>query len=487
MKTKLTTIKIFGTLLLIGVTSSISLAQQTRTVGDFTGVKVGDAFKVLISQSDANTVKVDAPDNVQAQIKTEVKDGILAVIAEGNVKTEKPVAISIGVKSLTSLDITGSGDVKSENQLNADKLSIKSNGAGDVHLEVKATEIKVMVSGAGDVVLKGTAKALDADVSGAGDLKASNLEVDKAKVKASGAGDAKINVKQSIDADVSGAGSIIYKGNPTERNVNITGAGSVRESKSGNGDETASDTTKFKLGKKKYMIIGDGDEANNGMSKRDSIRSYNGDFKNWAGWEYGVNGYLNFENSIKTAPGATFLELNYSKSYKFGVNLFEKDLHIYKNYVNLVMGIGFDFNHYAFKNNYSMKYDTTGYIVGHKDTMSYKKNNLNLSYLKVPLMLEFNTSTKPKNNFHIAVGVEMEYLIHSVTKQKFDVDDYHFKIKRRDNYNLDPFKFAVVARVGFHRVSVFAEYALNRLFQEDKGPQEYPFAIGVSLAFNNRI
>ena len=286
MKTKITRIKFFSTLLLISVSSGIGLAQQTRTVGDFTGIKAGDAFKVLISQSDVNSVKIDAPDNVQAQIKTYVVGGVLIITADGNIKTDKPVKISIGVKSLASLDVTGSGEVKSENQLTADKISIKSNGAGDVQLELKANEITAMVSGAGDVSLKGTAKLLQADVSGAGDLKATNLEVDKAKVKASGAGDVKINVKQSIDADLSGAGSIIYKGNPTERNVNIAGAGSVRESKSGNGDETVGDTTKFRLGKKKYMIIGDGDEASNGMSKKDSTISSNRDFKNWAGYEY---------------------------------------------------------------------------------------------------------------------------------------------------------------------------------------------------------
>ena len=41
----------------------------------------------------------------------------------------------------------------------------------------------------------------------------------------------------------------------SENASGISGAGSIRESKSGTGDETASDTTKFKLGKKKYMII----------------------------------------------------------------------------------------------------------------------------------------------------------------------------------------------------------------------------------------
>ena len=49
-------------------------------------------------------------------------------------------------------------------------------------------------------------------VSGAGDLKAADFEVDKVTANVSGAGDAKVNVKQSITANVSGAGSVIYTG-----------------------------------------------------------------------------------------------------------------------------------------------------------------------------------------------------------------------------------------------------------------------------------
>ena len=228
--------KIFGLAVITSFSLFSAKAQQIRPVGDFTGIKAGDAFNINISQSDANTLKVDADENSQAQIKTEVKDGILIITVDGNIKSKEPITINIGVKSLTSMDISGAADVKSENQLTCDKLTLISNGAGDVHLDLKANEIKTDISGAGDVSLKGTTQLLDATVSGAGDLKASNLEATKIKAKVSGAGDAKVYAIQGLDADVSGAGSIIYRGNPIERNVAISGAGSVRESKSGNGD-----------------------------------------------------------------------------------------------------------------------------------------------------------------------------------------------------------------------------------------------------------
>jgi hypothetical protein len=482
MKSIASKIKIGGIVMLTSISMLSIKAQDVRSVGDFNGIKIGDAFNVSITQSESNTLKVNAPADVLPQIKTVVTDGILTITSEGKIKTEKPVEIIIGVKALNSLDVSGSADVKTENQLVCDKLTIESNGAGDVKMDVKANAIKTKISGAGDVNLTGSSKMLEAIVDGAGDLKASNLETEKTIAKVSGAGDAKINVTQSLDADVSGAGSIIYKGNPAERNVNITGAGSIRESKSGTGNETASgDTTKFRLGKKKYMIIGEGDNhENNVASKKDSLNDYNEEFKHWTGFEIGVNGLLDYKNSLDVTKEATFLELNYAKSYQFGLNLMETDYHIYKNFVNLNIGFGFDFNHYAFNNKVTLNPDTT-FLSASTDTKKYKKNTLNVSYIKAPILLEFNTSKNSKKNLHIAAGVQFNYRIHSVAKQIFEVDDKHFRTKEKDDFNLEPFEYIAVARIGYNNVTLFANYGLTRLFKKDQGPQVYPFTVGLTI------
>ncbi len=467
-------IKTIGLALVTGLSSLNTEAQQIRTIGDFNGIKIGDAYTLIISQSDANTVSIGADEKEQAQIKTEVKDGILTISNEG--KGDVSATVNVGVKSLSRLEVTGTADVKSKNQLVCDKIIIESNGIGDIQLNIKANEIKTNVSGTGDVTLTGASPLLDAKVSGAGYLKATDLETDKTIVKVSGVGDAKVNAKQSIDADVSGVGSIIYKGNPTERNINISGVGSVRESKSGTGDETANDTTRFQLGKRKYMIIGDGEF---GKDKEDSEKPKK--FKHWTGYEIGVNGLLDYKNSLNVPGGSDFIELNYAKSIQFGLNLLEKDFHIYHNHVNVVTGFGFDFNHYALKNNVTLN-GNTDVLTASNDSVKYTKNTLNVSYIKAPLMIEFNTSDNPKNNFHIAVGAEFAYRIHSVAKQKYEQNDQHFKNKQRDDFNLEPFRYSATARVGYNNVTVFANYGLNRLFEKSKGPQVYPFSLGVNIA-----
>jgi hypothetical protein len=483
MYTKTLKTKIIGLMLISGLSAINAKAQQARTTEDFTGIKAGDSFNIVLTQSETNSVKVDAPENLQAQIKTEVKDGILNISADGNIKSDKDITIMIGVKSLSSLDISGAAELKSENQLICDKISLESSGAGEVHLDLKANEIKTHISGAGDVTLKGSAQNLDANVSGAGSLKASNLEADKVKVKSTGAGSAKVYAKQSLDADVSGAGDIIYKGNPTDRNVNINGAGSVRESKSGTGEETAGDTTKIKLGNKKYMIIGDGDDDNEteAHNHKDSLHDYNDGFKHWNGMELGVNGFMDYKNSIDLPASGKFLELDYAKSYQFAINLFEKDFHIYKNYLNLVTGAGFNFNHYSFDRHITLIPDSS-YLWATTDSVKFTKNMLNVSYVRAPLMLEFNSSKNSKKNFHIAAGVNFSYRIHSVTKQRYTANDKHYKLKQRDDFNLEPFNMDAVARIGYNNITVYASYGLGRLFKKDQGPQVYPVALGICWA-----
>lgn len=482
MKTENIKIKIVALVLLAGFATLNTKAQQKRQVGDFSGIKAGDTFNIIISQSDSNTVKVNADEKAQTQIKTEVKEGILSIIGNDNIKSEIPVIINIGIKSLNSLDVTGAADVKTNNQLTCENLTIESSGTGKIQLDIKASEVKTKISGSGNVTLVGIAQVIDVNMSGKADLMASNLEVGKAKVKVSGAGDAKVNVKQNLDADVSGAGSVIYKGNPSERNINITGTGSVRESKSGNGEETARDTTKLKFGKKKYVIIGDGKDDDTVISKKDSLSNYDEGFKHWTGFELGVNGLLDYKNNTDVPVGADFLELNYSKSIQLGLNLIEKNFHIYKNYINLTTGFGFDFNHYALKNNVTLNADAE-YLDASNDLVKYNKNTLNVSYIKAPLMLEINTSKNSAHNFHISAGAEFEYRIHSVLKQKYDLNDKHYKIKQRDDFNLAPFLYIATVRIGYNNVTLFANYGLNRLFKKDKGPQVYPFTAGLNFNF----
>lgn len=453
-------------------------AQEARKVDDFTGIRAGDALKIIISQSDVASVKIDAPAELQSYIKTEVKDSVLSISTDGNMKDDQDITVFITVKSLNSLENSGIADIKSENKLICENLTLVSQGVGNINIDIEAKEVKAKVAGAGNIILKGNTQLLDVRISGAGNLKASDLEANKVIADVSGAGDAKVNVIQSLTATVSGAGSIIYKGSPIDRNVDISGAGSVRESRSGNGEETARDTTKIKWRNKKYIIIDDGDKKDEEAS---SDNRSNRDFKYWRGIDIGVNGFLNHKAGLNVPDNATYLELDYGRSIQFGVNIFQRNFHICRNLLNLYTGLGFDFNHYALDRDVTLKPGAPRLTAIVDSTINFKKNNLNVTYLKAPLMFELNTSKNPHKNLHIAVGGELLYRIFAVTKQTYEKDDKRFKIKQRDAFHLEPFIYNAVARIGYNNISVFATYGFTRLFRKDQAPQVYPFAAGITV------
>lgn len=453
-------------------------AQQTRFLENFTSINAGDDLSITITQGDTNSLTVNAPDNILPQIQTTVKNDLLRISTEGNIKNQKDISITITVKKLASIISGGAANIKSSNELICDKLTVETNGSGNINLLTKATEINATTNGSGNIILKGSAQELTATSSGSGNINVTNLEAKKVTAKTSGSGNIKVFVLESLTATISGSGDIIYKGNPIDRNVNISGAGTVRESKSGTGEETANDTTKIRLGNKKYMIIGEGDEED--KKNNDNSPEHAQKFKHWNGIEVGINGYLNVQNSLNVVPD--YLELNYAKSLQFGLNIIEKDFHIYKNYFNVITGLGFDFNHYAFENNITLKANASYLTADNDTTINYKKNTLNVSYLKAPLLLEINTSKSSKGNLHIAAGMEFAYRLRSVTKQKYDQNGKNKKVKAKDDYNLEPFRFSAVARVGYNNVTVFANYGLNRLFKQKQGPEVYPFTVGVTFS-----
>jgi hypothetical protein len=466
----------------ISLLLSISLAAQVksnRPVGDFSGIKTGGNASVKISQGETNTVSLEGESQEELDgVKTEVVNGVLVISASGKGNTSD-VKINITVKSLKSLEVSDAGDVRSKTPLKTEELTIKCSGAGDVHLEVEAKKITTELSGAGNVVLSGSVDVLEANVSGAGDLKASKLVATKAVITSSGAGDARVNVKQSLHATVSGAGDVVYMEEPAEKSIELSGAGSVRKAHSKSGpDKASSDTTRLSLGHKKVLICS-GDDETSESGEDDSKHK----FKHWSGLEFGTNGLRTpSKDGMTMPPGSEYMQLNPQKSYCFSLNLFEKDFHLHQNYINLVTGLGFEFNHYSLQNKESLRYDSTYTTAKSEPNMSYKKNLLNESLLTVPLLLEFNTSSNPEKDFHIAVGVIGGWKIGSKTRQDYvSPDGKDVSVVKSNDYNLDPFRYSLTARVGYRGISLFAIYGLSEFFKAGHGPEMYPASAGISV------
>jgi hypothetical protein len=206
------------------------ILEQERKVGPFTGINVGGAFDVILSQTGNQKVVIEAEQDVIDKVRTEVKGDVLHIDMEWewSWKGNDKVTVYIDIRQLESLEVSGAGDVKGETPIKADELELRVSGAGDVDLDVSANSMDVVISGAGDVNISGKTDRQKVRLSGAGDYKAQNFKSSYTYAKASGAGSVEVYASDEIDAYASGAGSIKYYGDPEKQQTNSSGAGSVR-------------------------------------------------------------------------------------------------------------------------------------------------------------------------------------------------------------------------------------------------------------------
>ena len=463
--------------LIIGILSiaSVGHTQGPPVIYDgMKGIETTGFVQVFIESSDKDEVRIEGSDADKEQITTEIKDGILQISSKGKLSDPEKTKVYVLAKDIQHIRAEGSSKVMSSGIIATETLNVEGSGIAEIELEVKATKLIIDLSGAGDAILRGGADELKADISGAGNLKAYKLVVNKANVKVSGAGDAKVYALEELNADVSGAGSVIYMGNPETNNIDISGAGSVRQTK-GEGS-VGMDTTKFKI-KDKELIIVDKYEKGDKEGKQHKKKSQ--DFNNWAGIDLGVN--LLDEGEYAFKVGNNLPTPDYVKSLVIDINLFEKDIHLVQNYANIVTGVGFGFYNYSFRDNYTLNY-TTGYTGFVQDTsVNYIKNKLKTSFVNVPLLLEFNTGKDPDKSFHLGVGAIFGFMMNSKLKQKYKVDDSERKVKIKEDFNLSPFRASATVRVGYGDLNLFATYALKPFFEKGKGPLVNPFTVGISL------
>ena len=215
----------------INIQDSISgngnVVKQQRDVPGFTGIKVGSGIDVYLTQGDSQQVEVEADENLQEWIRTEVSDNVLQIYSDKNIRLAKSKKVMVTCKTIDRLEVSSAGDLHGMNKFTADKLDIQMSSAGDLRFEVDANEISISISSAGNALLRGKTNTLRADLSSAGDLNAFELEARVGDISVSSAGNAKVYITEEASFRSSSAGDINYRGEPRIKEIHTSSAGSV--------------------------------------------------------------------------------------------------------------------------------------------------------------------------------------------------------------------------------------------------------------------
>ncbi len=204
-----------------------NVVKKDRSPVQASGVRVSTGIDVYLTQGSDFKLVVEADENLHEYILTEVKNGVLNVYTDANIRDAEMKRVYVTLKEINSVSTSSAGDVIGETPVKTEDLRLSASSAGDIKLEVYAETIDANISSSGGITLNGETDILEADLSSAGDLNAFNLKVREADVSASSAGDADIYVTEKLNARSSSAGDINYKGNPKYIEAHSSSAGGV--------------------------------------------------------------------------------------------------------------------------------------------------------------------------------------------------------------------------------------------------------------------
>ena len=223
--------------------SAVLFAQKTindpnaesRNLSGFHGIKVSNAFDVIITQGNEDAVAISASkQEYKDKIITKVENGILIIRFDDDKKfwkgwnsDKQKLKAYISIKKIDKLDVSGACDVSFEDGLSAEGLSVGLSGASDIKGKIEAKTLKVDISGASSATISGNAATLDVEASGASDFKGYELITNFCDAKASGASSVNITVNKELNANASGASTVRFKGEGLIRDIKTSGASNV--------------------------------------------------------------------------------------------------------------------------------------------------------------------------------------------------------------------------------------------------------------------
>jgi Putative auto-transporter adhesin, head GIN domain len=210
------------------IRGSGNVTTEKRQTASFTGVNSESIVSVEVRNGPTAEVVVEADDNLQPYIYTEVKgDELVIGVRRFHSFENCTFKVYVTAPRLQNISTSGAGSVTSNGVLKDDKsISISSSGVGSITAEVDAPAVDADVSGVGTIKLSGRSKNYTASVSGAGSIESFDMLSENADADVSGVGHINLHASVKLDASVSGAGDIRYRGAAAVQ-TSVSGVGKV--------------------------------------------------------------------------------------------------------------------------------------------------------------------------------------------------------------------------------------------------------------------
>ena len=215
---------------IVGFKGSGLVSSEERNVEGFNSVSTSAGINLYIEQTGAESLRIEAEDNIIPLIITEVSNDSLKIsyknVIFGGISTRRPVNIFLTVKDLNEIRLSSGANLESK-PLKTEKLSVNLSSGANGDMIIDAKELEVRLSSGANLNISGEAGMQDIVLSSGVNYDAEKLISSDAKVSVSSGAVATINVDDELEVSISSGGSVIYYGKP-QIISNISSGGTLK-------------------------------------------------------------------------------------------------------------------------------------------------------------------------------------------------------------------------------------------------------------------
>jgi hypothetical protein len=183
--------------------------------------------------------------------------------------------------------------------------------------------------------------------------------------------------------------------------------------------------------------------------------------------------------SFNLSPTNEFLSYKGVKTSTISFDVLQFGYRFNQNFKVYLAG-GFDWTMIRLRRDITIQQGTRD-LTYVEETTDFDKNRFSNSYVHIPLNFEFRSKENDNGKrFYFVVGPEISFLLNGKVKQ---VSKEHGKVKYKDDYNFQAFRYGGTVRIGYGGIGLFTKYYFNDMFDSpaQKGLKNMSFGITFGL------
>ncbi|MEL1243906.1 head GIN domain-containing protein [Flavobacterium sp. DGU11] len=203
------------------------VTKERKLTGDYKAISVARGLEVVIEQGSNYAVIVEADDNLQDHITTEVSNGELKISADVNIRNATSKKVIVKLPHIESIEASSGSSITSRNTLKSESIDLSSGSGSSLDVTIEAKDSSCESGSGSTLTLAGKVDNLQTESSSGSSLNARKLTAKKVIAEASSGSTSTVNAVESLSAQASSGASINYVSTPANLTKKASSGGSV--------------------------------------------------------------------------------------------------------------------------------------------------------------------------------------------------------------------------------------------------------------------